>query len=148
LGVGLSGANHASSSAHDGKAGEESSVIRVAQAGSTDESANGANAADVRGVGESLKLDEIVVTAQKRPEKLRDVPVSISVITADDIDRRGLVSSEDYLRGIPGVSQLGDSLGQAIIIRGLETATAAQNYGSGATTGTYFGETPTTSSAG
>ena len=93
-------------------------------------------------------LDEITVTATKRPERILDVPLSITALSAEDIERRGVVSSEDYLRGIPGVSQVRDGVGQTIIIRGIETTTSNQNYSSGTTVATYFGETPTTNTAG
>jgi iron complex outermembrane receptor protein len=77
------------------------------------------------------------------------VPISIGVVTASDIDRRSLVGSDDYLRGIPGVNQVeGGTQGQAIIIRGLETQTTLQNITSGSTVATYFGEAPTTASGG
>ncbi len=95
------------------------------------------------------KIQEITVTATKRTERLQDVPVSIAVLTAEDIDRRGLVHAGDYLRGIPGTSQQEAGWGgQAIVIRGIETNLAFQNSSSGPTVATYFGETPTTNSAG
>jgi iron complex outermembrane recepter protein len=94
-------------------------------------------------------IEEIIVTAQKRAERLQDVPVSIAVVSAEDIDQRGLFGAEDYLRGIPSINQMETSYGgQTIIIRGMETTTAFQNNGGGPTTATYFGETPTTNSAG
>ncbi len=95
-----------------------------------------------------IGIDEIVVTAQKREQKLKDVPLSVTAIAGKEIDERGLVSAEDYLRGIPGVNQVDIGYGQSIIIRGIETSPTAQNFGSGTTTATYFGETPTTNSAG
>ncbi len=94
------------------------------------------------------QLNEVLVTAQRRTERLQDVPVSISVVTADDISRRLLVGAEDYLRGIPGVSHGGRLLGQSIVIRGIETTLAYQGWATGTTTGAYFGEVPTTGSAG
>jgi outer membrane receptor protein involved in Fe transport len=93
-------------------------------------------------------LEEIIVTATKRAESIMDVPLSIAAVTAEDIDRRGLVSAEDCLRGIPGVNQTSDPVGSSIIIRGIETSPSYQNYSSGTTVATYFGETPTTNSAG
>ncbi|MBL8271861.1 TonB-dependent receptor, partial [Steroidobacter sp.] len=94
-------------------------------------------------------IEEIVVTAQKRKQRLQDVPLSVAVVSAEDIDRRGLVSGEDYLRGIPGANQVADAFGGgAIVIRGMETSPINQNFSSGPTTATYFGETPTTNSAG
>ncbi len=95
------------------------------------------------------KLQEILVTARKRTENIQDVPISIAVVTAEDIDRRGLVNGADYLRGIAGANQVeGGYGGQAIIIRGIETNTMYQGYRAGSATATYFGETPTTGSAG
>lgn len=94
------------------------------------------------------RIEEVIVTAQKRAENLQDVPLSISVVTAADIDRRGMVGAEDYLRGVPGANHVDSANGQSIVIRGMETSPLNQNIFSGATTATYFGETPTTSSAG
>lgn len=96
----------------------------------------------------SARIEEVIVTAQRRAENVLDVPVSIAVVTADDIDRRGLVGAADYLRGIGGVSQMEGVTGQSIHIRGIETNTIFQGFRGGATTATYFGETPTTDSAG
>jgi outer membrane receptor protein involved in Fe transport len=93
-------------------------------------------------------LEEIIVTAQKRSERLQDVPISMGVVTADDIDRRSLVNAADYLRGIPGVNQMDAPFGQSIVIRGLETSPSFQNFSAGTTVATYFGETPTTNSSG
>lgn len=93
-------------------------------------------------------LSEIVVTATKREERIQDVPMSITAITSEEIDRRGLVSAADYLRGIPGVSQADSNQGQAVVIRGMATDLRIQNFGAGSTVAQYFGETPTTGSAG
>src|SRR6185437_11063489 len=93
-------------------------------------------------------IQEVTVTATKRRERVQDVAMSIGVLTVDDINRRALVNSEDYLRGMPGVNQTTDFLGQSIVIRGLETSPAGQNSFAGTTIATYFGESPTTSTAG
>lgn len=115
--------------------------IHLAQAGSVTTEPQGAP--DKR-----VTVEEVVVTATRRAERLQDVPMSITAITADDIDRRQLVNAADYLRGIPGASQVEGGYGQSIIIRGIETSPHLQNLLSGATTATYFGETPTTNTAG
>jgi iron complex outermembrane recepter protein len=96
----------------------------------------------------SRLMEEVVVTATKRSESVMDVPISITAITTEEIDQRGFVSAQDYLRGIPGVNQTEDPVGSSIIIRGLETSPSFQNFSSGTTVATYFGETPTTNSAG
>lgn len=95
------------------------------------------------------RLEEIVVTAQKREERLQDVPMSIAVISGQDIERRGVVGMQDYLRSIPGVNQI-DRGGRdnAITIRGISTSPEFENLGSGWTVATYFDETPITGAAG
>ncbi len=130
--------------------------MQVAQAASTHAgtAASGQNSQEhqdtSRATGDSsdTKVQEITVTASKRAERLQDVPISIAVVTADDIDRRGLVNAADYLRGIPGVNQVDSAEGQSIVIRGMETSPYFQNFSSGPTTATYFGETPTTTAGG
>lgn len=129
-----------------------SRAFRLAQAETSSRSEGSDNEAASRDREQQpAQLEEVIVTATKRAENIQDVPISIAVVSADEIDRRGLVNAEDYLRGMPGVNQVGGSgalSGQAIVIRGMETNPNTQNFFSGPTTATYFGETPTTSSAG
>jgi len=100
--------------------------------------------------GSSVNVEELVVTARRREERILDVPLSIAAVGAEEIRTRGLVNSEDYLRGMPGVgqSETGYNSGQSIVIRGIETTPSAQNFSTGPTYASYFGETPTTNSAG
>lgn len=93
-------------------------------------------------------IETILVTAQKRKERLQDVPISIAVLSSNEIAQRGLVNSSDYLRGLPSVNQVDGYQGQAIVIRGIESSPASQNFSAGATVATYFGETPTTNAEG
>lgn len=46
---------------------------------------------------------DIIVTAQRREERLRDVPVAISAITADDIASRGVTDLDQMQAAIPGL---------------------------------------------
>ncbi len=48
-------------------------------------------------------LAEIVVTAQKRNEKIQEVPISITVVTAGDLDRAGVTNNLDLTQMVPGV---------------------------------------------
>jgi iron complex outermembrane recepter protein len=50
------------------------------------------------------KLDEIVVTAQKRKERLQDVPISISVLGGSDLDKSTVQSLNEALTRVPGVA--------------------------------------------
>jgi iron complex outermembrane recepter protein len=85
-------------------------------------------------------LQEIIVTATKRSERLQDVPISISAITSDDITSRGFTNYADMLNSVPGVFFQDFGAGQGTIrIRGI----SASEGGVPSTTATYFGETVT-----
>lgn len=63
--------------------------------------------------------DQIVVTATKREENLQDVPITISVLTADDIADQGIDRPSDFLTGIPNVTFIEDNAGEVYVnIRG------------------------------
>ena len=49
------------------------------------------------------ELTEIVVTAQRRPEKMQEVPLSITVVTSDDMGKAGATSNLDLTEMVPGV---------------------------------------------
>lgn len=55
----------------------------------------------------AVPLDEMVVTGTMVPTQLRAVPSPVSIITAEDIERKGVVRFEDVLRSIPGVAVVG-----------------------------------------
>lgn len=46
-------------------------------------------------LAQTLALEEIVVTARKREESLQEIPLAISVFSADDIDRSGFKGLEE-----------------------------------------------------
>src|SRR5580692_5570107 len=66
-------------------------------------------------------LEEIIVTASKRAERALDVPASISVIGAADLERLHVTSLQDLAAAAPGLLiQSGGSPGQtSIVLRGL-----------------------------
>ena len=89
--------------------------------------------------GSVWALEEVVVTAQKRETSLQDTAMAITALGADEIDKKNLVSMDDYLRNIPGVSFQDRGAGQSsIVIRGMAT----DPQSSDSTAGAYFGETP------
>ena len=91
---------------------------------------------------EAWALEEIVVTAQKREQSLQDIPMSLTVLSGEEITAKGLVSADDYLRVLPGVNMLEQGAGRKnpIIIRGI----SADPQGEDPTVGLYFGEIPLT----
>lgn len=94
-------------------------------------------------------ITEVIVTATKRAERLLDVPASIAVLNTEDLQRRSVSGMQDYLRSIPGVNQIDiGALSNAVVIRGITTTPQFENFASGTTVATYFGETPITAAAG
>src|SRR4051794_9631081 len=60
----------------------------------------------------SVELEEIVVTAQKREERLIDVPMAITAVTGVEIERRGVSSLQDLQYSVPGLSVVQSGPGQ------------------------------------
>jgi iron complex outermembrane recepter protein len=91
---------------------------------------------------EDFALDEVVVTARKREENLRDVPVSIGVIDGAAIDTLRIQDMEDITRILPGVSFASHQNGPAgqgqdnITIRGISSTVGNP------TVGIYVDEVP------
>lgn len=64
-------------------------------------------------------IEEVTVTATKRNESLHDVPMTINVLTEEDIRAAGIIRSSDFLNSIPNVTLLQDDTGETFInIRG------------------------------
>lgn len=51
----------------------------------------------------SVTPGEIIVTAQRRSERLRDVPMSVAAISADSLAKSGVTNSSDIARLVPSV---------------------------------------------
>jgi iron complex outermembrane receptor protein len=64
----------------------------------------GAWAQEVVSAGALQNIEEIVVTARKKEERLQDVPLSVSAFTAADIEALRLVRIDDIARFTPGFS--------------------------------------------
>lgn len=88
------------------------------------------------------RLEEIVVTAQKRDESLGDVPISIAVLRGDDLESPNTSSVADALKAVPGVAlnQDGQSGGAAITIRGVSAG--GPLFFGGPTVGFYLDSVP------
>ena len=67
-------------------------------------------------------LEEILVTAEKRTERLQDVPVPVTVLGAGELVDNGQVRLQDYYDQIPGLNLAVDNRGSpAVSIRGIST---------------------------
>lgn len=52
----------------------------------------------------AVSKGEIVVSANKRVQTVQDVPMSVSIVTSDDLDQRAITGLDDALRYVSGVS--------------------------------------------
>jgi iron complex outermembrane receptor protein len=67
-------------------------------------------------------LAEIIVTAQKRNERLQDVPVPVSVISGEALVAQNQMRLQDYYASIPGLNYSSGGHGDAeLSIRGVTT---------------------------
>jgi iron complex outermembrane recepter protein len=87
-------------------------------------------------------IEEIVVTAQKRTERLQDVPEAVTVLNTEDLLANHEVSLNDYFRSIPGLTLYDNGNGfKELVIRGITTGN-----GDTPTVGVYIDDTPIGSS--
>jgi len=87
---------------------------------------------------ENKSLETIVITATKRKESIQDVPLSVSAISADKIEREGIREFSDYGVRIPNLSfshsnSSNSTSSLSISLRGVK---------GGNTTGFYIDDTP------
>jgi iron complex outermembrane recepter protein len=79
-----------------------------------------ATPADAAATAASETLQEIVVTARKRTENLQDVPQSVDVFTAKDLQNLSISEFEDFATKTPSVSFISIGPGtQMFFIRGV-----------------------------
>ena len=91
----------------------------------------------------SLVLEEVIVTAQKRQEVLQDVPQSITVLSSATFERQHANNLQDYVALVPGLSLESSTPGVSrITLRGINTGGVAS------TVGVYVDEVPFGSSSG
>ncbi|RBQ30855.1 TonB-dependent siderophore receptor [Arcobacter sp. FW59] len=67
---------------------------------------------------ETTKLEEITVSANKMEENIKDVPQSISVISEEEIEQKGIKTVQDIIKEIPNMS-INPMVGNGVSFRGL-----------------------------
>jgi iron complex outermembrane receptor protein len=90
-------------------------------------------------------LQEVIVTATRREERLQDIPESITAFDSQAIAIRGLQQMDDYARLVPGLA-ISDREpgGTTVVFRGV-TSSGLQ-FGSVSSAGLYLDEQPITQS--
>ncbi|MCC7198095.1 MAG: TonB-dependent receptor [Gammaproteobacteria bacterium] len=83
-------------------------------------------------------LEEVIVTASKRAEKLQDVPVPVTVQTSEQLTAAGYAGIVDYANNVPSftVVSYGTPGRTQVAVRGISST------GSIATVGTYLDDAP------
>jgi outer membrane receptor protein involved in Fe transport len=94
----------------------------------------------IRSPTDNAEIEEIRVTAERRDERLQDVPISVTAFTAAAMDGQGTRTFDDIARLTPGLTFIHginyNSESSRIAIRGVDSAVGA------ATTGVYIDDTP------
>lgn len=97
----------------------------IALSTSTQALAQAGNGASDRGAADSTGYADIVVTAQKRSQRLQDVPVSVQALTPATIERAGAETTAALQTLVPGLNVNDSASGFRPFIRGVGTSTAA-----------------------
>lgn len=89
-------------------------------------------------------LEAVVVTAERRSESIQDVPLSVTAISGETLQKFNEVDFTDYAHTIPNLSfgtgsDFGVTNGRTITIRGI---TGGRYRNGGATTSFYIDDTP------
>ena len=88
-------------------------------------------------------LEEIVVTAQKREQVLADIPMSVTVLSGQALERQQADNFQDLVALVPGLSINSATRGVTrLTLRGVNTGGVAS------TVGVYVGDVPFGSSSG
>jgi outer membrane receptor protein involved in Fe transport len=91
--------------------------------------------------GQTETLQEVIVTATKREQSVRDIPETVNAISGADLEASGAREMSDYLNRVPGVAlqQNGSANDAQISFRGI-----APQSGGNQTVGELIGDVPMT----
>ena len=80
-------------------------------------------------------VEEITVTAERRAERLQDVPIAVDALSQDTLQQLNINTAQDLIDKLPGVTQAGGGPSQSeIYVRGLSLGGFGKLQGSGVTT--------------
>ena len=106
---------------------DEMKAVRLAQAEPASSSPpQGSGPVNSRPTASGVPLEEIVVTAQKRAERLQDVPVPVTALSGESLINNNQLRLQDYFRRVPGLSVApSDFQGTPVLaIRGIATGSS------------------------
>jgi iron complex outermembrane receptor protein len=72
----------------------------------------------------AVELETLIVTASKRAENIQDVPMSVSAVSGDYIEKAGVTNATDLARFIPSVAvtQSNNNRNTTLYVRGIGTS--------------------------
>ena len=89
-----------------------------------------AESADTAASSGGAELEEIVITAQKRPEKLQDVPVAVEVLSSQALANADVADLSDLNKLVPSVQLNGTINGRVPTgVRGISSVSNEQTVG-------------------
>ncbi|MBL8267663.1 TonB-dependent receptor domain-containing protein, partial [Steroidobacter sp.] len=93
-----------------------------------EEASAGGNVSGAETANKSAQIEEIVVTATRRAESLQNVPMSITALSAESLQQRGVKDFEGFVRTVPGLSVNAARENQPqFVIRGISTQSGIGN---------------------
>ncbi|MBT77480.1 MAG: hypothetical protein CL798_04725 [Chromatiales bacterium] len=82
-------------------------------------------------IAQEAALEEITVTAQRRVQKLQEVPIAMTVFGGEELDKQNITNATQYLELTPNVSFTEDgqsgSRGLGLSIRGINNLVSGEN---------------------
>ena len=94
---------------------------------------------------DDLMIEEVIVSAQKKTENLQDVPISVTTLSADELESLNIKDFADYVLQLPSVSaiQRRPGMGQ-IFMRGISDGGNSNQSLQGPAVAIYLDESPVT----
>jgi outer membrane receptor protein involved in Fe transport len=84
-------------------------------------------------------LTTVVVTANKRSERLQDVAMAVSAVSGNQLERETAVNFLDYATRVPGLNVISSGQGRTqLVLRGITSGSGQPN----STVGTYIDDVP------
>lgn len=83
-------------------------------------------------VDSAVTVNEVVITAQKRSEDIKSVPISVSVLSGGALQDQRIANFDDLSRAVPGVAfnaVSGEEGRDNVVIRGVSSTSGASTVG-------------------
>jgi len=94
------------------------------------------------GAEEAMAIEEVIVTARKRSQALQDVPLAVTALSQNYLNKLGADDFMDYAMTVPGMSFVDKGVGaRKVVLRGVSTGTDGERN---PTVGVYIDELPVT----